>query len=91
MTRPVDGKGGQPVGSELFALLAVAIFAPLTLARAAALGLPEWLGGAVGLAALFAALGVLARGGGLRGRFLVFFALALLGAVVVGWSLGRFP
>ena len=82
---------GNPIDPALAATLAVAIFAPVTLGKAGALGLPPWLGAAVGLAALFAALVVLARGGGLRGRFLVFFALTIVAARVVGWSFGRFP
>jgi len=73
----------------LIALLGIAIFAPALLADASAIGVPLWVGGAVGLAALLAALVVMWRAGALRGGFILLFVAAIAAALSIGWFMGR--
>ena len=74
----------------LFALLGLGVFAPVLLSTATSLSwLPDWLGPAIAVAALFGALVVFWREGVLRIGFLVLFAVALVLAAVLGQILSR--
>ena len=74
----------------LFALLWLGVFTPLLLGAATSPSwLPDWLGAAIALAALFGALMVFWRAGGLRIGYVVLFAVALALAAAVGRLLGH--
>ena len=72
-------------------LLGLAIAGPLLVGTATSLGLPQWVGGAVALAALLGALAVMWRAGELRGRFLVLFLTVIAAAGALGWFLRGRP
>jgi hypothetical protein len=72
-------------------LLGLAIAGPLLVGNATSLGLPQWVGGAVALAALLGALAVMWRAGELRGRFLVLFLTVIAAAGALGWFLRGRP
>lgn len=75
----------------LTALLGVAIFAPALLANATSFGVPLWVGGAIGMAALVTALVVMWRAGELRGGFVFLFLAAIVAAFSIGLFMGGRP
>jgi len=73
--------------AALLALLGLVIFAPLLLRATSSSMLPEWLGAAIAVVALFAALLVFWRARALRLRYLLLFAAALALAAAMGQRL----
>ena len=74
--------------AALVSFLSVAIGAPVLLDNVSSLAwLPNWVGAAVSLCSLFAALLVFWRSGTLKARYLAFFVGALGVAALTGWLL----
>ena len=70
------------------ALLGLAIFVPSVLMAAPSFwGLPDWLGGVIGSAAVLGAFLIFWRAGALRARYLVLLAAALVVAVAMAAAL----
>lgn len=75
----------QQASRALLAVLGIAVGAPVLMQTVPSLTwFPEWLGGAVALAALFGVFMVLWHAGALRIRYVVLFGIALGVAAVVG-------
>jgi hypothetical protein len=68
----------------LLALLGLVIFLPMLLRATTSSLLPEWLGAALALVALFGALLVFWRAGALRLKYVLLFAASLALAAAVG-------
>jgi hypothetical protein len=68
----------------LLALLGLGVFAPVLLAATSPPWFPDWLGAAIALAALFGALIVFWRAGGMRAGYLILFAAAVALAAALG-------
>jgi len=91
MRGPATAHRVQTSGQLLALLLGLAIASPLLLGNATSLGVPQWVGGAVALAALVGALAVMWRAGDLRGRFLVLLLTVIAAAGALGWFLRGRP
>ena len=84
MREPTTASRFQTSRIVLAFLLGLAIAGPLLLSSA---GVPEWVGGVIGVAALLGALSVFWREGALRGIFVVLFVVAIASAAALGWFL----
>lgn len=68
----------------LLSLLGLAVFAPALLRATSLSWLPDWLGAAIAVAALFGAFIVFWRAGAMHNRYIVMFAVALALAAAFG-------
>ena len=84
MKEPTTASRIQTSRIVLAFLLGLAIAGPLLLSS---VGVPEWVGGVIAVAALLGALSVFWREGALRGRFVVLFLVAIASAAALGWFL----